>query len=92
MLEVKKHEHPTFHCSFVPPDLHWTWKGALRNPSRNDHMTTRDQILDLGVISVTLLMMVTVGMEVEAHDFRAVARRKGVLLGALLPCCRCSDL
>ena len=41
-------------------------------------------VLDSGVLGVTLLLMVTVGMELEAHDFREVARRKGVLLGALL--------
>jgi bile acid:Na+ symporter, BASS family len=41
-------------------------------------------IFDIGVLAVTLLMMVTVGMELEALDFRDVARRKGVLRGTLL--------
>jgi bile acid:Na+ symporter, BASS family len=41
-------------------------------------------LLDLGILAVTLLLMVTVGMELEARDFREVARRKGVLLWTLL--------
>ena len=41
-------------------------------------------VLDLGVLGVTLLLMVTVGLKLEARDFREIARRKGVLLGTLL--------
>jgi bile acid:Na+ symporter, BASS family len=41
-------------------------------------------VLDIGVLLVTLLLMVTVGMELEGGDFREVARRKAALLGALL--------
>jgi bile acid:Na+ symporter, BASS family len=41
-------------------------------------------LLDLGILAVTLLLMVTVGMELETRDFREVARRKGVLLWTLL--------
>jgi len=41
-------------------------------------------VLDIGVLGVTLLLMVTVGMELEPHEFREVARRKGVLLATLL--------
>jgi BASS family bile acid:Na+ symporter len=41
-------------------------------------------ILDIGVLLVTLLLMVTVGMELEGGDFRAVAHRKAALFGALL--------
>jgi bile acid:Na+ symporter, BASS family len=41
-------------------------------------------LLDLGILAVTLLLMVTVGMELEGRDFREVARRKEVLLGTLL--------
>ena len=41
-------------------------------------------VLDLGVLGVTLLLMVTVGMELEARDFREVTRRKGLLLGTVL--------
>lgn len=41
-------------------------------------------VLDIGALGVTLLLMVTVGMELEISDFRQVARRKRVLLGALL--------
>jgi len=40
--------------------------------------------MDIGVLSVTILLTVLVGMELEARDFRQVARRKGVLLGTLL--------
>ena len=40
--------------------------------------------MDIGVLLVTLLLMVTVGMELEGGDFREVARRKAALLGALL--------
>jgi bile acid:Na+ symporter, BASS family len=38
----------------------------------------------MGVLGVTLLLMVTVGMELEPRDFREVSRRKGVLLWTLL--------
>jgi bile acid:Na+ symporter, BASS family len=41
-------------------------------------------ILDIGVLLVTVLMMVTVGMELETGDFRRVAQQKGTLLCALL--------
>ena len=41
-------------------------------------------VLDIGVLGVTLLLMVTVGMDLEVGDFREVARRKGALLGTLL--------
>lgn len=41
-------------------------------------------VLDIGVLAVTLLMMVTVGMDLEARDFREIARRKRALLRALL--------
>jgi len=41
-------------------------------------------VLDLGVLGVTLLLMVTVGTELEARDFRAISRRKGMLAGTLL--------
>ena len=40
-------------------------------------------ILDLGVLSVLVLMMGAVGMELEGRHFRAVARRKWTLLLAL---------
>ena len=40
--------------------------------------------MDIGVLLVTLLLMVTVGMELEGRDFREVARRKAALFGALL--------
>ncbi len=36
-------------------------------------------ILDIGVVSVTVLMMGAVGMELEARHLRDVARRKGTL-------------
>ncbi len=39
--------------------------------------------LDLGVLAVTLLLMVTMGMELETRDFREVARRKGIIVIAL---------
>ena len=41
-------------------------------------------VLDIGVLLVTLLLMVTVGMELEAGDFRRVTQRKGTLLCTLL--------
>lgn len=37
-------------------------------------------ILDIGVLCIIVLMMGTVGMELEGRHFRAVARRKGALL------------
>lgn len=37
-------------------------------------------ILDIGVVSVTVLMMGAVGMELEGRHFRDVARRKGRLV------------
>ncbi len=42
-------------------------------------------ILDIGVLLVTVLMVVTVGMELEAQHFRALAERKRVLMPPL-PC------
>jgi BASS family bile acid:Na+ symporter len=41
-------------------------------------------VLDLGVLGVTVLLMLTVGMDLEARDFREVARRKGSLIVVLL--------
>jgi bile acid:Na+ symporter, BASS family len=41
-------------------------------------------ILDLGILAVTLLMMVTVGTELEARDFPKLARQKGAILGTLV--------
>ena len=41
-------------------------------------------VLDIMVLGVAILLMVTVGMDLDARDFREVARRKGVLLGTLL--------
>ena len=41
-------------------------------------------VLDIIVLGGTILLMVTLGMELDARDFREVARRKGVLLGTLL--------
>ena len=40
--------------------------------------------LDVGVLVVTILLMVTVGMELEPRAFRVVARRKSLLLWTLL--------
>lgn len=37
-------------------------------------------ILDIGVLCIIVLMMGTVGMELEGRHFRAVAQRKGALL------------
>ena len=36
-------------------------------------------ILDLGVLFVTVLLMITVGMELEGRHFRQVAQRKFAL-------------
>jgi bile acid:Na+ symporter, BASS family len=41
-------------------------------------------ILDFGVLGVFVLMMGAVGMELEGRHFRAVARRKGLLLLTLV--------
>jgi BASS family bile acid:Na+ symporter len=41
-------------------------------------------VLDIGVLAITLLLMVAVGMELEARDFREVLRRKEALLATLL--------
>jgi len=41
-------------------------------------------VVDIGVLLVTLLMMVAVGLELEWRDFRDVADRKGALAVALL--------
>ncbi len=41
-------------------------------------------VLDVGVLGVTLLLMVTAGVELAPEDFRAVLRRKSRLVGALL--------
>ena len=40
-------------------------------------------VLDLGVLGVLVLMMGAVGMELEGRHFRAVARRKRMLLSTL---------
>ena len=37
-------------------------------------------VLDLGVLCIIILMMATVGMELEGRHFRVVAQRKGTLL------------
>jgi bile acid:Na+ symporter, BASS family len=42
------------------------------------------EVIDLGVLAVTLLLMVTVGMELEARDFREMARLKGLVAATLL--------
>jgi Kef-type K+ transport system membrane component KefB len=39
---------------------------------------------DLGVLGVSVLLMLAVGVELEVRDFREVARRKASLLGVLL--------
>ena len=41
-------------------------------------------VLNLAILGITLLLMVTVGLELEVRDFREIGRRKGVLCGALL--------
>lgn len=41
-------------------------------------------VLDLGVVGLSLLMMATVGMELEPDAFRRLARRRGLLAGTLL--------
>ena len=41
-------------------------------------------VLDIGVLGMTLLLRAAAGMELEARDFREVARRKGVLARTLL--------
>jgi BASS family bile acid:Na+ symporter len=41
-------------------------------------------VLDIGVLLVTLLMMVAVGLELEWRDFREVTHRTGTLVGTLL--------
>ena len=37
-------------------------------------------VLDIGVLCIIVLMLGTVGMELEGRHFRAVAQRKGALL------------
>jgi len=40
-------------------------------------------VLNIGVLSVTLLLLLTVGMELKARDLHDLAYRKGALFGAL---------
>ena len=42
------------------------------------------QILDIGVLVVTVLLMLTVGIELETSDFRQMRRRTAAFFGALL--------
>jgi bile acid:Na+ symporter, BASS family len=41
-------------------------------------------LLNCGILGVTILLMMTVGAELQVRDFREVVRRKGLLLGILL--------